>query len=246
MQPIRPPQPSEIKFQAVHNRRGFEIVCEQIRDQIKAGKLRPGRKLPTEREMSRQFSVSRAVLREALRSLEMAGLISLKRGPGGGARVREGNSQTIARSIRDLILLGTISIDHLDEARVMLLQNVIELACRNATSRDLDALAANVDATERLSQDAYIEERIELMAAFYNILAAATKNTVFVILIDALTVIVRQVLWLAGPDITPSVVGSRRRVIAHLRERSAKRATAEMTRHLNELHAKWKGRLPDL
>ena len=62
------------------SRRTFEEICERIREQLALGVLKPGDKLPRERDLAEQLGVSRNVLREALRSLEMAGLLRLQKG----------------------------------------------------------------------------------------------------------------------------------------------------------------------
>ena len=67
--------PTSLRFQPIHVRRTFEEICERIREQLALGVLKPGDKLPRERDLAEQLGVSRNVLREALRSLEMAGLL---------------------------------------------------------------------------------------------------------------------------------------------------------------------------
>ena len=67
--------------------RVHEAVADQIRQAIFSGLLTPGHKLPPEREMAERFQTSRVALREALRALEKEGMITIKRGSGGGAFV---------------------------------------------------------------------------------------------------------------------------------------------------------------
>src|SRR5260370_42246641 len=90
-----PPQragisPTPLKFQPIHVRRTFEEICERIREQLALGVLKPGDKLPRERDLAEQLGVSRNVLKEALRSLEMAGLLRLQKGVQGGGFLRDG------------------------------------------------------------------------------------------------------------------------------------------------------------
>ncbi|HEY9280152.1 MAG TPA: winged helix-turn-helix domain-containing protein, partial [Eoetvoesiella sp.] len=72
-------------FSPIRPQRAFEEVCEQIRREVAAGTLRPGDRLPPERELAEQLGVSRTAIREALRSLENAGLVQCQQGMGGGA-----------------------------------------------------------------------------------------------------------------------------------------------------------------
>lgn len=81
--------PATLRFQPVYVRRAFEEICERIREQLALGVLKPGDKLPRERDLAQQLGVSRNVLREALRSLEMAGLLRLQKGVKGGPSFRK-------------------------------------------------------------------------------------------------------------------------------------------------------------
>src|SRR5258708_6316320 len=78
-------------FKIVGVKRGrlHEPVAEQIRQAIFRGLIKTGHKLPPEREMAEHFQTSRVALREALRALEKEGLITIKRGAGGGAFVAD-------------------------------------------------------------------------------------------------------------------------------------------------------------
>src|SRR5260221_2809885 len=82
--------PVPVEFRPIRTRRAFEEICERIREQLALGVLKPGDKLPRERDLAEQFGVSRNVLREALRSLEMAGPLRLRKGGKGGAVIRRG------------------------------------------------------------------------------------------------------------------------------------------------------------
>ena len=77
--------PTPLIFRPIRTRRAFEEICQRIREQLALGVLKPGDKLPPERDLAQQLGVSRNVLREALRSLEMAGVLRLQKGVKGGA-----------------------------------------------------------------------------------------------------------------------------------------------------------------
>ena len=82
-------------FIAITPHRAFEEIADQIRGMVAAGRLRPGDRLPPERELAATFRVSRNTLREALRALELAGMIESRKGATGGAFVRSGNPQVV-------------------------------------------------------------------------------------------------------------------------------------------------------
>src|SRR3954466_15537246 len=71
-------------FTPVRTRRTFEEAAEQIADKVRIGELRVGDKLPGERALATQMQISRPALREAVKVLVDAGLLEVRRGPGGG------------------------------------------------------------------------------------------------------------------------------------------------------------------
>lgn len=78
-----------MKLQAVSNRKLYIQIADQIRDQITAGKVEPGRQLPSERDLALNLGVSRPTVREALIALEVAGLVEVRVGVGAFVKQRE-------------------------------------------------------------------------------------------------------------------------------------------------------------
>src|SRR5690606_11449320 len=123
------------------------------------------------------------------------------------------------------------------ESRVILQDAVVRLACERGTAADFDAMEASIDRTELLTRRKRYDERRVQLVQFYGLLAQATRNEVMVILVDALTQIVLDVL--ARLDTRPRLdtVKTQRRIIGLLRQRKADQAAALMSEHLGELHA---------
>ena len=92
-------------FKKAKQNRIFQDIVDQVQQAVVTGELAPGEKLPPEREMCTIFNTSRGTLREALRILEQKKLLSIKLGAGGGAIVREPNSELIAENF-SLLLQG--------------------------------------------------------------------------------------------------------------------------------------------
>ena len=92
----------------IRTKRLYEEIVEQIRQLISDGKLKPGDKLLAERELADRFQVSRASVREAIRTLEMLGVIDIR--PGEGTFIRETEADDIIRPLPALIGPSSVTI----------------------------------------------------------------------------------------------------------------------------------------
>lgn len=104
-------------FRKAKQSRIFQDVVAQIQTAILDGQIKPGSKLPSERELGALFGTSRGTLREALRVLEQKGLIEVKLGVWGGAIVKDPSGKQITESLAMLIRSGKVSLRHLAEFR---------------------------------------------------------------------------------------------------------------------------------
>jgi DNA-binding FadR family transcriptional regulator len=123
-----------------------ELVSQRLRRQIVRGELAEGDALPSEAELMTQFGVSRPTLREAFRVLESEGLITVRRGAHGGARVQIPNGDTAARYAGLVLEFRGTTLEDVYDAR-----NIIEPPCaamlaRKRTQDDLTRLRAAHDA----------------------------------------------------------------------------------------------------
>ena len=230
-------------FAPIKRRRLSDQVSAQIQVRIASGELRSGDKLPPERELAETFGISRGAVREALRSLERTGLVSLQAGARGGAFIGEGDPSLIGDSFRNLYQLGSVSLDELTEARLWLASTVVRIACARATDSDLDALAANVDEAEELIKAGRFEEKIDVQIEFHNLLASTTRNAVMAMLMGAVMEVMRDFAHAAGGERHDLTIKARRRLLDALRKRDADEAVTAMTEHLEDLRLRYRDRL---
>jgi DNA-binding FadR family transcriptional regulator len=223
-------------FQPVRTRRTFEAVCDEIRRQISNGTLQPGHRLPGERELAEQFDISRSGVREALRSLEVAGLVEARTGVHGGFFINTRQPEGLAQAVRDMVSLGQIPTTSVTEARIELTCVAIRLACQRATDAEFDAIEADIDFHAALFREGGGSRNTRSVGEFYRLLARATHNDVIVMLVDALSEIVRSLLARIDPKPREDIIQVRRKVLHHLRARDADKACATMTEHLNNLN----------
>ncbi|MCW1934997.1 FadR/GntR family transcriptional regulator [Pararhodobacter zhoushanensis] len=235
---------SGLGFRPVKTKRAFEEVCDQIRSEIQAGRIAAGDKLPSERDLAEQLQVSRATVREAFRTLEIGGVLSLLKGVKGGAVVMRGDAKPITQTITDLLSLGGLSLADYTEARTSLQKEIIRLACERATPEDFAALEANIAATREKTTEAQIEDRTALTVEFYALLARATKNKAMELLMSAVTEPLAYYIRQIGVDRTWDVAESRTKVVNHIRARDVAAAVAEMSSHMERLHAYMLSRQP--
>lgn len=168
-------------FKAITPVRLYESVTEQIMDLIKNNELKPGDKLPPERELAGKLSISRGSLREAFRVLESRGLIKSK--PGGGRFIREINNEDLIDTENVVLNLERSSILELIEAREMFEVKIAELAAKRASSEDIiiieNALKKINKEIKEGKKNEWNEETI-LDKEFHLSIARASHNFVFI------------------------------------------------------------------
>ncbi|SAK79978.1 FadR/GntR family transcriptional regulator [Caballeronia ptereochthonis] len=222
-------------YSPVQTRRAFEVVADQIRSQLANGALQPGDRLPSERELAESFGLSRNTVREALRSLEIAGVLEFRKGATGGAFVREGQGDAVIAGFSDMFRLGAIKPADLTEARLIVSVAAARFACLRGNEEDFEALRENVRESEAAVAKGDVRERVRINLEFHRLLARAARNPVLVILTDALVEIHEQLLEVLAPLPDSSVMPSRKRLLKHLMARDEEKAAAEMETHLKSL-----------
>ena len=170
------------KYPQLQSVRLADQVVESLKLEIIEGRLKPGVKLPTERELSERFGVSRTVIREATKSLEQSGLIIVQ--PGRGTSVVNQTHNALKDSLGLLMdsHIQKSKISALVEIREILEPGIVYLAAKNATLRDMLELQAAVEVMDAAidDKDAFIEADIE----FHLALARATQNPLIAPILD--------------------------------------------------------------
>jgi GntR family transcriptional regulator, transcriptional repressor for pyruvate dehydrogenase complex len=123
-------------------------IVEQVERAIEFGQLEVGDRLPSERELTARFGVSRVTVRDALRILEANGLIEIRLGSRGGAYVTAPQPSRIGSTLARLLMLADVAPEELEEARHVLEMMALEFAVKRATSDDIAQLRAICDRTE--------------------------------------------------------------------------------------------------
>ncbi|MDO7836678.1 FadR/GntR family transcriptional regulator [Sphingobium sp. HBC34] len=226
----------EPEYRPVRSVRTFEGVVERIRAMIGEGHLKPGDKLPAERDLSARLGIGRNAVREGLRALEQAGIVDLRPGKTGGAFVTSGRTNVISENMGDLLSLGKISFEDLWDTRLLLADVVIRLAVERMTEDDLAALKANVARARALYDSGRLREKSRCNIEFHDVLAAATHNPLLAVFMTSMADLVRRFTEQLGSDPGPETLQSRERLLDALQARDAEAAIAEMRADLIRVH----------
>lgn len=159
----------------------YDQVIEEIKNKIKCGEIKKGDRLPAEREMAESIGVSRASVREAIRALEVVGLIESRHGAGNYIRTNFYNS--LFEPISVMFMLQESSVKEMYDLRETLELQCAKLCAKNIEDNELVLLTEILD---RMYIAANEEESLELDIKFHYLIAKASRN---VLLINVLEVI---------------------------------------------------------
>src|SRR3989454_2973509 len=166
---------------------GYRIsdsIAARIQNAISDGILAPGARLLSERELAQRLNASRESVREAYRSLEVAGLLVIRRGKEGGAFVRDVDHQPVTRSLSMLLRLGKTTHRELTEARLLIEPPIARLAARRATRSDIEAMGDLIDRHAEAIKGNEDPRKYDLQ--FHRIMAECAKNLPLTILMNSL------------------------------------------------------------
>lgn len=170
---------------AGRKRKLSQDVREALLSSIRAGTLSPGDPLPSEREMMRRFGVGRPSIREAMQSLETAGLVDIRHGD--RARVAEPSIARVAdqagETIRHLLLNSPADFEHLKDARTLIEAEHARLAARRRHASDIARLRRIVEAQEAAHD--HPGEFVALDGEFHREVAAIAGNPLLTALTSA-------------------------------------------------------------
>lgn len=170
-------------FSPLKKKRYSDQIADLIQERIVREHLKTGTNLPSELELAHEFQVSRTVVREALRILEISGLVRIKKGPSGGIFVSDRYHAPIRKTLKNMVALGEVSIDHLFDVRLLIEPFIAKKAALHAKIADIEIL-------EQLFQDsaAHLDDPVVVKKNnlnFHLLLARASGNPLFSVLLQS-------------------------------------------------------------
>ncbi len=165
-------------FEPVEKKRASDQIIEKIRERILNGDLKPGEKLPSERELAKIFKVTRIPIREALKALEKMGFIEIN--PGGGSIVRdifgEGNWMILPYLLAESNVVGSAALQAVLEFRILVGADMAEKAVKRSGKNFLKELEQIVEEEKSTQSIAKLQE---LDLKFFEILSLASENILY-------------------------------------------------------------------
>jgi GntR family transcriptional repressor for pyruvate dehydrogenase complex len=224
-------------FKSVKSNKISEHIVEQIRNAIFGGRLKPGDKLPSEKELMNTFHVSKVTLREALRSLEILGFLQIRKGASGGAFVTEVDMKTAKDSFTNFLLFKNLSLSNLSEVRLILEPYVAEKAALAITEEDLKKLEKlNKECEYILKRNIPIESRKNEID-YHRIIGSVTGNPILAFILDFVENLLIDTKEILKPDrkFSQRVLNAHKRIYKALSLRDPKKAREEMIKHVREV-----------
>ena len=224
-----------IDIQPVTRRALHRQVAESLRALIAEGKIKAGDLLPPERELAKQFGVSRATVREALHLLQLWGLVEPRHG--GGNYVCTPTVDHIVGPLASIIEQNRQLQDELLDARFIFEPSVCWLAAQRRTESDLAAMEAIITRQQRRVEQG--ELAVEEDSAFHLAIAEATHNRVVPQLIQTINdlLLESRLRSLRTPDRPRRSLEGHLRILAALRAGDAEAARQTMRAHITEIAA---------
>jgi len=226
-------------FNQIDRGRYSEQVIQMVVAEILNDNLAIGDKLPSEKELTEEFNVSRTVVREALRVLEESGLVEIRKGPKGGAFVTRSLHKPVSSSLKNLITHGQITIDHLFDVRALIEPHIAVQAAMNAKQKDLKALGDLLDESSAHLDDVSLVKANNIR--FHLLLSRAAGNPVLSIVMESVIELVQEF----SRDFADSSFGKEylelhRRLLRLIRERRAEEARELISKDISKLRDRLK------
>ncbi len=221
-------------IEPIRRSRLYQGIVEQIEGLLERGDIRPGDQLPPERQLADQFQVSRASVREALRTLELLGIVETR--PGGGTFVRRTTPDDLARPLTSLMARGHTVADVI-ELRGLIEPALAALAAERITAAQLAELEEIFAEQERKVVDA--EPWAEEDTRFHEAIGHAARNELLTTMLGVVWDVLRESReqWLQTNQRAHASLDAHRRILAALSARdgdAARRAAADHIKAVGE------------
>jgi GntR family transcriptional repressor for pyruvate dehydrogenase complex len=166
----------------IKNTKVYEQVIEQIKGMIAEGTLKKGDQLPSERDLGEQLHVSRTSIREALRAMEIIGIIECKQG--GGNFVRENFENNLFEPLSMMFMLEKGDPMEIIELRKIIEVETVALAATRITKEEIESIGKII---EELKHSTNEDSAVKIDKRFHYEIAKASKNSLIISILNAIS-----------------------------------------------------------
>jgi GntR family transcriptional regulator, transcriptional repressor for pyruvate dehydrogenase complex len=213
-------------------------VIDHIVGMIKNGDIKPGERLPTETQMTQLLGVSRTCVREAIKSLQSLGLISVRQRI--GATLLEPSPANLLNAEQFSLAIQSQQTDALLEFRKIMEVGLASLAAEKADDADLSQMKTALDRYRMEIASNQAESSTDM--SFHAALAAASKNPIAVMVWQMLSTRLGDVLsrTIALPHVCEESLQDHEKIYRAIKERNPRRARQAMREHLENADRTWR------
>jgi len=227
-----------VRVSKIQRTTAVDEIFRALHDLIISGELKPGDRLPSQRELARRLEVSRSTLREAIHKLIALGFLAPKQGV--GTIVGNGDPLNFVRSLGEHFLVDGVSATEFLEARVVVETAVVRLAVARANEEHRNRLRHLLFLQRQAAKEGDINEFSRFDTEFHLALAEASGNRVLVkmeeTILDLLRQFIRKVSELPGA--VDDALKFHGEILASLERREVRRAERTMASHLSDIAAR--------
>lgn len=225
--------PPDVLLEPVKRSRIYEHIVEQIHALIREGRWAPGDQIPPERELAERFRVSRTSVREALRALEMQGVIDSRQG--GGTFVRTADTEALVPPLAAAILRGRRELAEVLEVRELIEPGIARLAAARATAEH----SAELETLLERQRECIVAGRsfVDEDTAFHYTLARAADNHILLRLHNVILDLLRESRqsYLHVPDRPQMSLRGHEAILGAIKRQDAEAAYAASLAHISEV-----------
>lgn len=221
-------------FSPIKSTKVYEQVIEQVKNMIIDGTLKKGDKLPSERELAEHLQVSRTSIREALRALQVIGLVECRQGEGNF--IKQSFENNLFEPLSIMFMLQKSDTSEIIELRKIIEIETASIAAKKVTEEELNSMKFLIDVLKGSEDE---EERVKADKKFHYTIAHASKNFLIVSILNAVSSLIDSFIKdarkkiLADKENVDVLVKQHKDIYMALKERDPAKASEAMEKHLD-------------